>query len=84
MAPFTLYGITILGLTYLTYLDPIWKLRKRFLRIITFSDLMAQSGPLFVRFAILKVQDLHKLQLGNFVFAWRQQSIPAQFKFYFI
>ena len=45
---------------------------------------MAHSDPLFIRFAVLKVQDLHKLQLGNFVFAWRQQSTSAQFKFYFI
>ena len=29
---------------------------------------MAQSDPLSIRFAILKVRDLHKLQLGNFVF----------------
>ena len=60
------------------------KLQKRFPRIITFSDSMAHSDPLFIRLAILKVQDLHKLQLGNLVFAWRQHSTPAQFKFYFI
>ena len=41
---------------------------------------MAHSDPLFIRFAILKVQDLNKLQLGNFVFTWRQQSTPAHFK----
>ena len=62
----------------------ILKLQKRFLRIITFSDSMAQPDTLFIIFAILKVHDLHKLQLGNFVFAWRQQATPAQFKFYFI
>ena len=45
------------------------------------SDLMAHSDLLFIRFSILKVQDLHKLQLGNFVFTWRQQSTPARFKF---
>ena len=45
---------------------------------------MDHSDPLFIRFAILKVQDLHKLQLGNFFFTWRQQFTPAQFKFYFI
>ena len=78
--PFILYGVTIWGLTYPTYMDPILKLQKRFLRIITFSVLMAHSDPLFIRFAILKVHDLHKLQLGNFVFTWKQQSTPAQFK----
>ena len=45
---------------------------------------MAHSDPLlFIRFAILKVQGLHKLLLGNFVFTWRQQSTPAEFKFCF-
>ena len=80
MHPFILYGVTIWGLTYPTYLDPILKLQKQFLRIITFSYLMAHSDPLFIRFAILKVHDLHKLQLGNFVFTWKQQSTLAQFK----
>ena len=42
---------------------------------------MAHSDPLFIRFAISKAQDLHKLHLSNFVFTWRQQSTPTQFKF---
>ena len=50
--PFILYGVTIRGFTYPTFMDPILKLQKRFLRIMTFSDLMAHSDPLFIRFAM--------------------------------
>ena len=52
-------------------------------RFKTFSDPIAHLDPIFIRFAILEVQDQHKLQLCNFAFTWRQQSTPAKFLLYF-
>ena len=47
-APFLSYSLSVWGLTYPSLLEPITALRKKILRIMSFSEINAPSGLLFV------------------------------------
>ena len=56
------YSCQIWGQTYNANIDRIFKLQKRSLRLITFSDFNAPSRELFFNLNILKISDLIKLR----------------------
>ena len=56
------YACQIWGQTFNSNVDRIFKLQKRCLRLITFSDFHAPSSVLFFNLNILKVSDLIKLR----------------------
>ena len=60
--PFYTISYYNIGLNISHILGSCTEIAERFLRIIIFGDPVDHSYPLFIRFAILKVQDLHKLQ----------------------
>lgn len=62
--PYLLYGILIWGGTAQVHLRPLELIHKRIVRIITRSDYLAASLPLFHRTKILKLSDLYLFQLG--------------------
>ena len=45
--PFLNYGISAWGMTYESYLDPLFKLQKKILRCIKFKPFSASSTPIF-------------------------------------
>ena len=49
-------------------LDKIFKLQKKYCRLITFSDFTAHSRPLFQRLSILSVYDKYKYQLLIYIY----------------
>ena len=71
------------GSTYPSLLDPITVLQKRILKIITFSEITAPSGPLFDSLQILKLNDLFQLQVASFVYECINSLAPIYFKNYF-
>ena len=54
--------------THPTVLLPLVKLQKRILRIITRSDFLAHTDPLFRNCKILKIESLKKLALALYSF----------------
>ena len=56
--PFLIYGVQVWGLTYPTYLKPVTTLQKRVARIMTFSEPMSHSDPLFKSLNLLKFNDI--------------------------
>ena len=50
------------------YLDKIFKIQKKYCRIITFSDFRAHSEPLFKELNILNVYNMYKYQIALFMY----------------
>ena len=81
--PFLIYCVQIWGLMYPTYLKSILITQKKIVRIITFSQHRAPSGPLFKSLSILIFLDVIKLQILSFIFQWIHHLTPANFNNYF-
>ena len=70
--PYILYGNLVWGGTYDAHLHPLIILQKKLLRLITYSDFLAHTEPLFKRTSILKVTDVHTLVLAQYMYKQRQ------------
>ena len=55
------------GNTHITILDPLIKIQKRIIRIITSSPYRAHTQPLFVALNMLNVFDINKLVVSLFM-----------------
>ena len=54
-------------------------LQKRIIRIINKSHLNAHTDPIFKDLGILKFNDIHLLQLGQFMFSRKNSFLPPRF-----
>ena len=79
-APFLSYGLPVWCSTYPSLLDSITVLQKRILKIITFNEITAPSGPLFDSLQILKLNDLFQLQVASFVYECINSLAPIYLK----
>ena len=52
--PFISYGVQVWGLTYKSYLDPVFVLQKKTLKAITFSDIRSPSTAIFCDLDLLR------------------------------
>ena len=82
-SPFLAYGVSTWGLTYLSMLDPNLISEKKIIRIITFSEATAPSGPIFDSLQILKLNDVIVMHIVSFVYECVHSLDPACFKNYF-
>ena len=82
-APFLAYGVSTWGLTYPSLLDHILILQKKIIRIITFNEVTAPSGPLFDILQILKLNDIIFIHIVSFVYECAHNLAPALFNNYF-
>ena len=62
------YGIVFWSGVNKTKFDQIFRVQKKIIRFITNSDRLAHTTPLFKDLAILKLDDLRKLEMAKFVF----------------
>lgn len=60
-------------------LKRIYKLQKKIVRIITNSNFIAHSDPLFKKLNILKIKDLFELNLLKFFYKLKKENIPYYF-----
>ena len=67
-SPFLQYGILVWGLTFETYINPVFLLQKRVIRAIAFEHFTSSTTPLFSDLKILKLHDSFKLKLLTFVY----------------
>ena len=81
--PILLYGITSWAVTYSSSLDALLALQNKFVKIIHFSDQYDSPHPLFISSNILKINELHKLQLASFVYESSLHQNPSEFHNYF-
>ena len=82
-SPFLQYGILVWGLTYETYINPVFLLQKRVVREISCAHFTAPSSPIFSDLKILKLHDLFQLKLFCFVYDCINRTSPSCFHSFF-
>jgi hypothetical protein len=65
--PYLLYCNLVWGGTFPGHLQPLFLLQKKIIRIVTNSDYLAHTDPLFRQTSILKLEDIHKFLLGQYM-----------------
>ena len=58
------YGL----LLWANQVEQVSKLQKKSVRLITGSEFLAHSEPLFKEFELLKIEDLYKLKILKFYY----------------
>ena len=81
---FISYRILVWGLTHPTILEPLCKIQKKIVRVITLSDKYSHSSPLFHNLKLLKLKDIHSLNLVCFVYESKFHGPIVPFKEFFI
>ena len=69
--------------TYKSNLHPLTVLRKQAVRLITFSDFLAHTSPLFKQLNLLKFIDIIDLHTALFMLQYSRDSLPCNFDGYF-
>ena len=88
----TLYNSMILPYLYYCNLHVAYKsnlqriviLQKHVLRIVSNSTYDAHTGPIFKELKLLKFHDIHSLQLGIFMFSFKNSTLPSKFNNFFL
>ena len=77
--PFLIYCNITWASNYPSNLRKITVLRKRIIRLITFSDFRAPSLPLFSNLKLLNIQQICYLQTGLFMHKYYFDQLPQIF-----
>ena len=72
------YGILLWGVQHNAN-DKLHKLQKKAIRIITSSNFLAHSEPMFKQLHLLKSYDIYKCQLLKFLFKLVNKQLPTYF-----
>ena len=80
---FLSHGIAAWGLTFESYLNPLFRLHKRVLRCIKFAPFTAPSAPIFQSLKILKLEDTLHLNILTFAYKAINRLSPSCFHNYF-
>ena len=85
IAPFLDYGISIWGSAANIYLDRLFKLQKRAIRIVYHSPFLAHTSSIFYSLKLLniKIYDIYKHQLGIFMFLCHRKLLPTSLLKYY-
>ena len=78
--PDLLYGITLWGATYHTYLSKLVIMQKKIIRIITGAKYDAHTKPLFKTAKLLKLDDIYRLQISKYMFCYIHNTLPKSLK----
>ena len=81
--PHISFGLEVWGSTFKSYLNDIFLIQKRIVRIISASKHDAHSAPLFKKLKILDIYQQFKLQVAMFVHDALHDRLPSHFKSYF-
>ena len=75
-------GITVWGQMCASYIDPIIKLQKKAVRIISHQSLLCHTTPTFKALKLLKLPGIFKIRLSTFVFESLNKLAPHYFHSY--
>ena len=77
------YGICVWGNASEQELHHIYLSQKKVIRILTNSDYLANTAPLFAKTGILKLDDIFKLQMAALMWDFENGTLPQCFSNYF-
>ena len=75
--PFLTYGVHVWGLTFPTFLTPLFIIQKRAIRIISFPEPKSHSEPLFKSLSLLKLNDVIESQILSLFISGHTDCYPA-------
>ena len=81
--PYLNYGILMWGDTCKSYLDKLKKLQKWAIRTCSNSHYRSHTGPIFAKYNVLTVTDMHTLELGMLMYRKSVNELPSSFDNYF-
>ena len=84
VSPYLNYCNIVWGFTSKRNIDRIHKLQKRGIRLITHSQYLSPSVPLFLKMRILPIRELILLETATFMFKLNSNLLPRVFNDYFI
>ena len=76
MYPYLIYGVEIWGNACNVYIDTLIKLQKKCLRIITFSNYLEHTEPLFQKLEIYNFKKLVIHRIAMLMFRNSKQIVP--------
>ena len=82
--PYLQYCSIIWASTYSSHLQPLFRLQKKALRIITHSPPRAHTYSLFNKFKILSISNIYKYQVTCFVFLHMRKLLPSPLSSLFV
>ena len=82
--PYFNYALEVWGDTYDSYLDPLIKLQKRAIRIITSSGAVDHTAPLFKQLRALQITKIHDYKIVLIMFKVWHKFVPAVFQSLFV
>ena len=82
--PYLTYCIEIWGMTFKSHLDPLIKIQKRALRLITNSHRLAHTEPLFKELNILTLQKSYVFSVQLLMFKFYSGMLPRVFSDFFV
>ena len=81
--PYLNYGIIVWGNTHDYYLHRILLLQKKAMRVICNTSWMSHTDVLFIENNILKINDLYRYNLGQFMYQLNNNTLPSVFELIF-
>ena len=73
------YCNIVWGNTYFTYLNRLFMLQKRAIRLITSSHYSSNTSSLLSELNTLSLYDIYKYQMGSFMYKIYHNSLPPKF-----
>ena len=77
------FAATIYGSAQANKLEELFMLQKKAVRLIANAFYIAHTDPLFLKFRILKLQDLLSLLRASIIYQYRSGQLPASFDRHF-
>lgn len=81
--PYLSYCITVWGHTHKTYIDKLHVMQKRIIRVITFSERLAHTKPLYDKLKIMNIDNIYTYFTCMFVYKYYNQKLPNIFHDFF-
>ena len=78
------YGVLAWGNTYQTYLNKIYIVQKKAIRLINNSGFRSHTGPLFLKSNCLTLFNIYKYQLGVLMYKFEKRLLPTAIQRMFI
>ena len=82
--PYFNYCIHVWGSTYKTFLNKVFLLQKRVVRIISGVDRQTHTKPLFTSLGLLDINRLYSYNIGLMMYKFKHRNLPSIFDQYFV
>ncbi len=75
--PYLDYGISLWGSSHTSYLNKLLVIQKKAVRVIKKVNYNDHTSPLFKELNILKINDIHMLQVAKYMYNMKRGTLPT-------